>query len=917
MEKLVACGYDFGGNLWVCKHLGLPDKIFKNLVDRHFLGCNLLICNKLEFYNEVQTELPVLDLLELYAVLYPTLYVSPSLIGMCNRFKIKVLSGVENQPLLMFEILNHMLNDLKAFAMDEKQNIISILKFMASDGFLWSSYILKFLGEDFDKSAVSYDKKDVEALKVFKVLKEFDFSELEKIDNDCEVFSINEVDTVVKLKEINNIYKEKRESQTLYSLEATKIFNNDDVLNVACCEAGTGIGKTVGYLAPVLAFLEKNPKKQVLISTYTKTLQNQIYNSIDKIVKTNKYDVSYSVATGVNNYICLLNYEYMLSYSLTTNTKIFMGFIARFLYHTRDGNMVSGDLLPFLHDYFDFKMFDSIINKQEECIYNRCPFYKKCFAMKVKFNLKTKNIIVANHSLTLLNESVKFDYMVFDEAHHLFNVSDDVFKSEISVASLIRLRGFVLGKKSLLKNNKINGLKQRINLVLDSLTMEDIEFEVKNSIENINLAVNSLVDTLYDLFKVLPSSSYSLIENVVNHSKNSVFEKFLSSVYCETIKNNGDENQIYNLEVNPLLIKNDDLVNEFLELFNFLDKILKISNKIFGLLNDLSAFFDGDNSRAILDLAKNIENSLLNPVKTYMDMLKNIFDEMEEIDDFIFRFVIEKEDGRIVNIGFFRNFLDPSLPLATSCLQSAKGIFLTSATLFMGDKNQESLKHLFKYGIKYLEGVNLVSNANFISPFDYKNNSKVIILNKDFKNTSLKANSILQFFLASNGSAIAIFTAISRLKESFKTIIKPLKDRDINLMSPYINKVNVANLMEMFREDVKSCLVGSDSIRDGIDVPGESLKLVILEKTPWLKRDILNSYRIKKFGKEFEEKEIELKMKQAFGRLIRKFDDKGIFILLDSAVPSKFLNAFPLNSEVIKNVNENDAIKIVKDFFNQ
>ena len=112
--------------------------------------------------------------------------------------------------------------------------------------------------------------------------------------------------------------------------------------------------------------------------------------------------------------------------------------------------------------------------------------------MKVKFNLKTKNIIVANHSLTLLNESVKFDYMVFDEAHHLFNVSDDVFKSEISVASLIRLRGFVLGKKSLLKNNKINGLKQRINLVLDSLTMEDIEIEVKNSIENINLSLNTL-----------------------------------------------------------------------------------------------------------------------------------------------------------------------------------------------------------------------------------------------------------------------------------------------------------------------------------------------------------------------------------------------------------------------------------------
>jgi ATP-dependent DNA helicase DinG len=84
--------------------------------------------------------------------------------------------------------------------------------------------------------------------------------------------------------------------------------------------------------------------------------------------------------------------------------------------------------------------------------------------------------------------------------------------------------------------------------------------------------------------------------------------------------------------------------------------------------------------------------------------------------------------------------------------------------------------------------------------------------------------------LASNGSAIAIFTAISRLKESFKTIIKPIKDRDINLMSPYINKVNVANLMEMFREDVKSCLVGSDRFRARIDVRVVSKKIVMFKK---------------------------------------------------------------------------------------
>jgi ATP-dependent DNA helicase DinG len=105
----------------------------------------------------------------------------------------------------------------------------------------------------------------------------------------------------------------------------------------------------------------------------------------------------------------------------------------------------------------------------------------------------------------------------------------------------------------------------------------------------------------------------------------------------------------------------------------------------------------------------------------------------------------------------------------------------------------------------------------------------------------------------------------------------------------------------MFREDTHACLLGTDAIRDGVDVPGESLRLIAFDRVPWPRPTILHKTRREAFGgRTYDEMITRLKLKQAFGRLVRRADDKGVFIMLDPMLPTRLQNAFPENVEIIK-----------------
>ena len=106
--------------------------------------------------------------------------------------------------------------------------------------------------------------------------------------------------------------------------------------------------------------------------------------------------------------------------------------------------------------------------------------------------------------------------------------------------------------------------------------------------------------------------------------------------------------------------------------------------------------------------------------------------------------------------------------------------------------------------------------------------------------------------------------------------------------------MNLSTLIDIFRAEEDACLLGTDAVRDGVDVPGESLRLIVLDRVPWSQPSIVERARRQVFGgNAYQDMMIRLKLRQAFGRLIRRAGDRGVFVVLDSRLASRFATAFP------------------------
>ena len=89
-------------------------------------------------------------------------------------------------------------------------------------------------------------------------------------------------------------------------------------------------------------------------------------------------------------------------------------------------------------------------------------------------------------------------------------------------------------------------------------------------------------------------------------------------------------------------------------------------------------------------------------------------------------------------------------------------------------------------------------------------------------------------------------------------------------------------------------MLGTDAIRDGVDIPGRALRLIVFDRVPWPRPDVLHRARKPVFGgADYADRIARLRLRQAYGRLIRRVNDRGVFVVLDRALPSRLLSAFP------------------------
>uniref|UniRef100_UPI00082F8916 helicase n=1 Tax=Sphingomonas sp. CCH9-E2 TaxID=1768776 RepID=UPI00082F8916 len=250
---------------------------------------------------------------------------------------------------------------------------------------------------------------------------------------------------------------EVRAGQRLYADAAASAFaprTMRDSPNLVLAEAGTGIGKTLGYLAPASLWAEQ-ADGVVWISTFTKALQRQLGHEGERLFADPEERKRRIVTRkGRENYLCLLNLEDALQGGFAGRAAVLAQLVARWAAYTADGDMVGGDLPGWLPVLFRRNGSTALTDRRGECVYAGCPHYRKCFIERAARASADADIVIANHALVMVNAArgreaaTRPTRYVFDEGHHIFDAADAMFGVALSGQETIELRRWITGPES-------------------------------------------------------------------------------------------------------------------------------------------------------------------------------------------------------------------------------------------------------------------------------------------------------------------------------------------------------------------------------------------------------------------------------------------------------------------------------------
>ena len=231
-------------------------------------------------------------------------------------------------------------------------------------------------------------------------------------------------------------------------------------------------------------------------------------------------------------------------------------------------------------------------------------------------------------------------------------------------------------------------------------------------------------------------------------------------------------------------------------------------------------------------------------------------------------------------------------------LAPAQGVLVTSATLRGSGRGSGGAGGDWEIaeartGAKHLPRP--ARRFEAASPFDYANAAEVIVVT-DLPRGDVPAlaGAYARLIEAAGGGTLGLFSAIQRLKAVHARIADRLAREGLPLLAQHVDPIDTGTLVDMFRDDPRASLLGTDALRDGVDVPGESLRLVVMERVPWPRPTVLHAARrLAGGGSAYDDRIVRARLAQGFGRLIRRQGDRGMFVILSSAMPSRLLTAFP------------------------
>ena len=644
----------------------------------------------------------------------------------------------------------------------------------------------------------------------------------------------------------------------------------------------------LGYLAPASVWAEKN-KGPVWISTYTRNLQRQLDAELDRLypdraVKEKKV----VVRKGRENYLCLLNFEEAVSRIPVGGAAdaVALGLMARWAGVSRDGDMVGGDFPGWLTDLLGRGATVELTDTRGECVYSACTHYAKCFIERTVRRARRAEIVVGNHALIMSiaalgggDEAAQAflpTRYVFDEGHHLFDAADAAFSAHFSGREAEELRRWLLGAESR-SRSRSRGLRARI----EDLVSGDAE------------ASDALVEVLHAA-RALPGQGWH--QRLAGGAPVGPAEAFLALVRQQVYARDRGGGGAYSLET-----ETRPPVPGLLDRAAALEVALaRLGAPVTVLVQTLMAFLDTEadsldtGQRLRLEaVCRGLERRGGLVVQAWRAMLRSL--EGETPAEFVDWFSVERIDGRDLDVGFHRHWIDPTLPFAETMAGPAQGLLVTSASLRdgSGDEAADWAVAEARSGARHMAAPAVL--AHVPSPFDYAAQTRVLVVTDVAKNNADQvAAAYRELFLAAGGGGLGLFTAISRLRAVHERIAGPLDAAGLTVLAQHVDGLDTGSLIDIFRAEDDACLLGTDAVRDGVDVPGRALRLIVFERVPWPRPDIVHRARRDAFGgRAYDEMLTRLRIKQAYGRLIRRATDRGVFVMLDKAMPSRLGGAFP------------------------
>lgn len=715
--------------------------------------------------------------------------------------------------------------------------------------------------------------------KIYVVIKTFQKEKTTKLDADqlCHMLA---PDGVVS-KKLSNY--EHRPQQIEMIRHVVHAFNEN---KIAVVEAGTGVGKSLAYLIPAIYCSTQN-KKRCVVSTRTINLQEQlIKKDIPFLRKALGIEFRAVLVKGRGNYVCLRKIQMLeQSQQLLLDDRYLQEIqtLVDWSKTSSDGSKSDLNFVP------QEAVWEQVASESDTCQRSGCEFFQQCFVNKARRIASQANILVANHHLLFSDLALRslgvetavlpsYQNIVFDEAHNIEDIATDYFGDGITRAGITRIL-----RRLYYRTEK--GATGYLSFLAKGLTI----FNYKQHDEKIK--------------KIIEQIEYALIpqtESVINLN-NSLMDTIAKFV-TESVNNKQNE---VSVRINAVLKKQvfwkSDLIPQML---NFVKLLNRYGSSLSGLLDDLDDL-NVKLSKEILSAKIDID-SRRKRLKAVAVVIKDIF--LEEDENHVRWIEVNKRysSGHIIRARIAP--LNISEQMNDLVYEQFNTIIMTSATLAIAESKAANE---FLYFSKQV-GINLVEPNRLITKiipasFDYQKQAITAIpTDIPAPDSPNFADAISDFIYKalqiSDGRAFILFTSYGLLNKIYNALAPKLTQQGITTFKQ--GQMQRHELLQNFKTDKTSVLFATDSFWQGVDVEGDALESVIITKLPFkVPSEPIVEARVEAIEKqggngfmEFSLPQAVLKLKQGFGRLIRKKTDRGSVFILDKRIIEKFYGKIFLNS---------------------